>query len=300
LQDGLELSAIRVFVAVARTASFSQGAISVGLTRSAAGKALARLEDHLAVRLLHRTTRSVSLTSDGEAFYERCRQILADLQEAEAEICQDRPEPKGLLRLTIPDAFGRRHVLPILNAFLKACPNLTAEVSVTDRITDVAEEGYDLAIRCGGRLSDTRLIARVIARSRAVLCASPDYLALCGEPLTADDVQRHSRLTLGKRGGTRPWLLMPPGGDPLSITDAGRVSLDSGEALRQAAVAGLGITYLPSFLVGPDIAAGLLCAILADHATEQVIFHALYPSRRHLSSKVRLFVDRLAAELGDL
>ena len=296
----MDLAAIRAFVAVARSGGFSPGAKAVGLTRSAAGKALARLEDRLGTRLLHRTTRSIALTAEGQAFYERCRQILADLEEAEAEVRNDHLEPKGLLRVTLPDTFGRRHVLPLLSRHLKAWPALAAEVSLTDRVADVVEEGYDLAVRCGGQLSDTRLIARVIARSRAVLCAAPDYLAVHGEPSAADDLPRHSRLTLGERSDARAWCLAPPNGKPLRITGPGRLHLNSGEALRQAALEGLGVAYLPSFLVGPDIAAGRLRALLADHDTEEMVVRAIYPSRRHLSGKVRTLVDDLAKGLAAL
>jgi DNA-binding transcriptional LysR family regulator len=210
LQEKVDLGAIKAFVAVAQAGGFSSGARAVGLTRSAVGKALVRLEERLGTRLLHRTTRSVALTADGQAFYERCRQILTDLEEAEAEVRQNSPEPRGLLRLTVPDSFGRQHVLPILSGYLKAWPALAAEVSITDRVADLVEEGYDLAVRCGGPLPDTHLIARVIARSHAVLCAAPAYLANRGEPLAADDLLPHSRITLGDRNGTRPWLLMPP------------------------------------------------------------------------------------------
>lgn len=297
LQEKADLGAIRAFVAVAQAGRFSSGAKAVGLTRSAVGKALMRLEERLGVRLLHRTTRSVALTADGQAFYERCRQILADLEEAEAEVRQSSPVPRGLLRLTVPDSFGRQHVLPILSAYLMAWPALAAEVSITDRVTDLVEEGYDLAVRCGGPLQDTQIIARVIARSHAVLCAAPAYLAGRGEPLTVEAILSHSRITLGDRNGARPWLLTPPHRDTLRMTDAGRLHLDSGEAVRQAALVGFGIAYLPNFLVGSDIAAGRLRVLLADHGTEEVIVRALYPSRRHLSSKVRMLVDHLATEL---
>ena len=298
MSDGLDLGTIRAFVAVVRARSFSEGAGMVGLTRSAAGKALARLEERLGTRLLHRTTRLVALTADGEAFYNRCQQILADLDEAEAEVRQDQPEPRGLLRITVPDAFGRQKVLPVLHAYLKDWPALSAEVSITDRIVDVAEEGYDLAIRCGGPLANSRLIARVVARFRAILCAAPDYLAARGEPLSGDDLLLHDRLSLGGRGDTRAWQLTSPSGELIRIVDAGRLLLDSGEALRQASVAGLGVAYLPSFLAEPDLAAGRLRPLLVDHQTEEMVAHALYPSRRHVSAKVRLLVDRLGTELG--
>ena len=300
IQEKVDLGAIRVFVAIVQSGGFSRGAKAVGLTRSAAGKALARLEDRLGTRLLHRTTRTTALTAEGQTFYERCRQILADLEEAEAEVRDDHLEPRGLLRLTLPNTFGRRHVLPLLNRYLKAWPALTAEVSLTDRLVDVVDEGYDLAIRCGGRLSDTRLIARVIARSHAILCAAPDYLAVHGEPSTANDLLNHSRLTLGERSDVRAWWLTAPNEESLRIIDPGRLHSNSGEALRQAALEGLGVAYLPSFLVGSDIAAGRLRALLTDHSTEEIVVRAIYPSRRHLAGKVRMVVNHLAKGLTAL
>lgn len=298
MQEPLDLGMLKVFLAVARTGGFASGGQAVGLTRSAAGKAIKRLEERLGVRLLHRTNRRVGLTGEGQTFYHRCHQIMSELDEAEAEIRQDNSKPRGLLRLTVPETFGRRQVLPIVNAYLRDWPGLTAEISVTDRLTDLVEEGYDLAVRCGGRLSDTTLIARVIARFGAVVCAAPDYLASRGEPRTIDDLLQHSRLMLGDGGGVRPWSLTPPNGVPQRLSAVGRVHLNNGEALRQAALDGLGIAYLPSFLVGSDIEAGHLCALLGDHDTEQVPVHAVYPSRQHLPTKVRMLVDRLVAGFG--
>ena len=293
MQDPPDLGSIRAFMAIAQAESVSAGAARVGLTRSAAGKALTRLEARLGARLLHRTTRSVSLTAEGQLFLDRCAQILADLADAEAAVRQDAPEPSGTLRLTLPETFGRAHVLPVLHDFLARWPGLSAEVSLTDRFVDIIDESYDLAIRCGARLSDTRMIARVVARSRTVICAAPEYLARQGEPHDADDLLRHSRLTLRGAGAVRPWLLEPRGGPTVRIGSPGRLHLDSGTALREAAVAGLGIACLPLFLVEADLDAARLVALLADYETEELLIHALYPHRRHLAAKIRLFVDRL-------
>lgn len=297
MQDLPDLSAIRAFVAIAQAGSVSLGASRIGLTRSAAGKALARLEDRLGARLLHRSTRSISLTADGNLFLDRCTQILADLADAEAAVRHDAPEPTGTLRLTLPETFGRAYVLPILHDFLKRWPKVSAEVSLTDRIVDIVDEGYDLAVRCGAGLSDSRMIARVVTRSANVVCASPEYLALHGEPRDMEDLMRHSRLTLGNVGTTRPWVLTPRDGQAIRINKRGRVNLDSGTALREAAIEGLGIAYLPSFLVNTDFAAGRLVPLLTDHGTEELMIHALYPHRRHLAAKVKLLVDRLCVVL---
>ncbi len=296
MQDSIDLDTIRAFIAIVQAGSVSAGASRVRLTRSAAGKALTRLEARLDARLLHRTTRSISVTAEGRLFFDRCLHILADLDDAEAAVRQDAQEPTGMLRLTLPETFGRAHVLPVLHGFLARWTGLDAEVSLTDRFVDIVEEGYDLAIRCGAHLSDTRMIARVIARSRTVLCAAPDYVVRRGEPQGTDDLSRHSRLTLGSSGEARPWLLKYGDGPTVRLGGTGRLNLDSGTALREAAIAGLGIAYLPLFLVEDDLASRRLIELLADYETEELLIHAIYPHRRHLAGKVRLFVDHLCSE----
>lgn len=298
MEDAPDMSAIRAFVAVCEAGSFSGGARGVGLTRSAAGKALARLEARLGTRLLHRTTRKVALTVDGRFFFDRCSQILADLAEAESLVRRDDAHPTGVLRLALPETFGRQYVLPTLNAFLRKWPELRAEVSMTDRVTDLIGEGYDLAVRSGTPLPDTSMIARVVARFDSVLCAAPDYLAAHGEPRTVDDLPQHSRLTLGTGHWVHPWALTPPNAPPVRIERVGRLHFDSASALRQAALAGLGVTYLPGFLIAADIADGALVPLLADHETDEVTIHVVYPHRRHLSAKVRMFVDQLGSDLA--
>ncbi|NTX52081.1 LysR family transcriptional regulator [Myxococcus sp. CA039A] len=291
-----QLDEIFVFMSVVDAGSFVGGGRAVGLTRSTAGKALARLEARLGVRLLNRTTRHVSLTDDGRVFHEHCLQVLAALDEAEASVGQRTGHPRGTLRLTVPDAFGRRHVLPLLRDYLRTWPEVQAEVSFTDRVADIIEEGYDLAVRINTTSTDTRLVSRLVAQHRAVLCAAPAYLEARGEPETLEELATHDCLIFSSRTRRQHWQLRKKGGSSVKVEGRSRLRLDSGEALRDAAVAGQGIAYLPDFLVDEDLASGRLKALLPSCETEVVPIMAIYPSKRYLPAKVRRFIDLMVAQ----
>ncbi|WIG96763.1 LysR family transcriptional regulator [Myxococcus sp. SDU36] len=289
------LDEIFAFMAVVDAGSFVGGGRAIGLTRSAAGKALARLESRLGVRLLNRTTRHVSLTDDGRVFHEHCQQVLAALDEAEASVGDRTGTPRGVLRITVPDAFGRLHVLPVLKKYLQTWPDVQVEVSFTDRVADIIEEGYDLAVRINVTSTDTRLVSRLVAQHRVFVCAAPSYLAARGEPQTLEELATHDCLLFSSRSRRQRWRLRPKGGAYVTVEGRSRLRLDSGEALRDAAVAGLGIAFLPAFLVGEDLARGRLKALLPSCETEVVRIMAFYPSKRHLPAKVRRFIDLLVA-----
>jgi DNA-binding transcriptional LysR family regulator len=286
-----QLDEIFAFMSVVDAGSFVGGGRTLGLTRSAAGKALARLESRLGVRLLNRTTRHVSLTDEGRVFHEHCLQVVAALDEAEASVGQRTGTPRGVLRLTLPGAFGRLHVLPLLRDYLRAWPEVQAEVSFTDRVADIIEEGYDLAVRINAASSDTRLVSRVVAQHRAVVCAAPSYLKARGEPQTLEELATHDCLIFSSRTRRQGWRLRQEGGAWVKVEGRSRLRLDSGEALRDAAVAGLGIALLPGFLVDDDLAKGRLKALLPSCDTGEVQILAIYPSKRHLPAKVRRFID---------
>lgn len=288
-----DLGAVRAFIAVANSGSFARAADLCGLTRSAVGKAVSRLEEQLGTRLLHRSTRSVGLTVEGELFLERGSQILADLDEVEASIRQDQAEPVGILRLTVPGSYGRLKVLPILHSYLAAWPNIQAEVNFSDRIIDIVEEGYDLSVRIGAVPTDTQLITRVIAHSSTILCAAPRYLKAHPTPLTPEEITHHRRLAFGRRRRPLPWQLHRPDRTIAIIETSPYMLFDSADAIRDAALLGSGIAYLPEFLIEEDLRTGKLVALLPDHKTEKLPIFAIYPSRRHLSNKVRLFLDML-------
>ena len=289
-----DLGEIIAFVAAVDEGSFVAGGRAIGLTRSAVGKAMFRLETRLGVRLLNRTTRRLSLTDAGRSFHERCTQLLADLDGAEASVGNRSAVPQGVLRLTTPAAFGRLHVLPLLADYLAQWPELEAEVTLTDRVMDVVEEGFDLAIRIGQTLADTGLIARTVTRYRGIVCAAPRYLALHAEPETPADLEAHDCLVFSSRLRRQAWRLMDKDGAWVEVGGRDRLRMDSGEAIRDAAVAGTGIAYLPSFLVSEDIRAGRLRPLLQAHGTESVTILAVYPSKRHLPAKVRCLIQLMA------
>ncbi|MBY3065334.1 LysR family transcriptional regulator [Rhizobium laguerreae] len=292
------LNDILIFMAVVDAGSFIAGGQAVGLSRSAAGKAVIRLEDRLGVRLLNRTTRTLSLTEEGRMFYERGLRILVSVDEAEASVAGQDSTPRGVLRLTVDDAFGRLVMLPLLEKYLRAWPDIQVEVSFTDRLADIVEEGFDLAIRVGATATDTRLVSRVIATYKARLCASPSYLAERGEPRDVDDLAVHDCLISAGRNQRQGWRFRGEGGSWIKARGRSRLRLDSGEAIRDAALAGLGIALLPDFLVTDDLAAGRLRQILADFETDDAKIVTLYPDKRLLEPRVRRFIDLIVEELG--
>lgn len=291
------LSDIQVFMAVVDAGSFVAGGKAMGLSRSAAGKAVLRLEERLGTRLLNRTTRTLSLTDEGRIFYQHGLRIFATVDEAEASVAGTTGTPRGVLRLTVPDAFGRLVILPIIRRYLADWPEVQVEMSFTDRVEDIVEEGFDLAIRIGVTTSDSRMVSRVVARFRALLCAAPSYLAERGEPEDVDDLATHDCLIFTSRNHKQAWRFPGEGGGWIKAPGRNRLRLDSGEALRDAAVAGLGIALLPDFLVARDLAEGRLRQVLPELRSGDVNIVALYPDKRLLEPRVRRFIDLMTEEL---
>ena len=290
------LDEIFVFIAVVDAGSFSGGGQTVGLTRSAVGKAITRLEMRLGVRLLYRTTRKLSMTDDGRIFYDHCLRVVSLLDETEASVGRKSAVPTGLLRLTVPEGFGRTHVLPLLHQYMEEWPALQVEVSFSDRIADLVEEGFDLAIRIGTHGPDTRLVSRVVAEHRSILCASPAYLDKHGRAQVPDDLTLYDCLSF--KSGTRkqPWRIRELDGSWSTVGGRGRLRLDSGEAIRDAAIAGMGVGYLPGFLVDDAIADKRLEQLLPEFETQSVPIVVVYPDKRYLSAKVRRFIDLMAQQ----
>ncbi|WP_416798794.1 LysR family transcriptional regulator [Ciceribacter azotifigens] len=291
------LNDIQVFMAVVDAGSFIAGGRAMGLSRSAAGKAVIRLEKRLGARLLNRTTRTLSLTGEGRVLYERGLQILASIDEAEASVAGKSGVPRGVLRLTVPDAYGRHVLLPIIGKYLKVWPDVQVEMSFTDRVADIVEEGFDLAVRIGVTTSDSRLVSRVVARCHAVLCASPSYIAERGEPANLDDLASHDCLVFSSHNQRQAWRFPGEQGGWIKAQGRSRLRLDSGEALLDAARAGLGIAFLPDFLIAEDLAAGRLRRILSEHGSGDVPIIAIYPDKRLLEPRVRRFIDLMVEEL---
>ena len=288
------LNTLAVFVRVAESRSFTAAARRLGISASGVSKSLARLEEDLGVRLINRTTRKVSLTEDGVVFFDRCRQILADLDEAETTLTQARIEPRGKLRVQMPIGLGGRVVVPALAGFMARHPQLTIDVELSDRVPDLAEEGLDAAIRIG-ELGDVRLIARNLCPIHFVTCAAPDYLRRHGEPKTPDDLEDHRCLAYvyPQTGRYRDWQFAKDG-KRFSKVVSGSINVNNAESLLELAVAGAGIATMGTFIAADAIASGKLSIILADYVAPGPLASVVYLPSRHLSPRVRTFVEFLA------
>ncbi|HLN23174.1 MAG TPA: LysR family transcriptional regulator [Patescibacteria group bacterium] len=291
------LDSMEAFVRVAEAHSFSEAARRLNLSKSVISRQVSALEADLGARLFHRTTRSLSLTEVGQAYFERCARILADIDEANLAVSSHQANPRGKLRIAAPMSFGLLHLAPVIPAFLERYPDIEIDMSMNDRFVSLIDEGYDLAVRIG-KLGDSSLIARTLAPARRVVCASPAYLAKRGTPLTPSDLTKHCCLTYSNMSLSDEWDFCTPDGTRWPVEVKGRLRIDNGDALRQAALAGIGVVMQPSFIVGRDLQAGTLTAVLTEYLAQDVAIHAVYPHNRHLSPKVRAFVDFLAERFG--
>jgi len=282
------------FVRVVEEGGFSAAGRTLGLTPSAVSKLIGRLEERLGARLLHRTTRRISLTHEGVAYYQRSVRILREIEEAEDAITQLHVAPRGTLRVNAAVAFATYQIVPLMPEFLERYPEVHLELTVTDRVVDLIEEGVDVAIRTGA-LIDSSLISRQLAEDHRLICGAPAYLDRHGMPQTPDDLADHNCLAwIGNQGGLNDWPFDGPDG-PYTVTVSGNAEVNSGETLHEMALAGLGLARMAEFRVGADIAAGRLVPLLLHHhRAEPLPIHLVYPHRRHLLPKVRTFVDFLA------
>jgi DNA-binding transcriptional LysR family regulator len=291
------LNELVIFMAVADAGSFARGGQAVGLTGSAASKAVARLEARLGVRLLHRNSRAVSLTSEGERFRESGRTILAAIDEAEASIAIPDGKPRGLLRLSVPDAFGRRVIMPLVSDYLDRHPEVRIDIDFSDRPVDLVEEGFDLAIRIGAESAPDGIVSRVIAEYPVWFCAAPSYLERRGHPAHAEALSEHDCILFRSRTRTQEWLGQPGDEQGDKLLAHGRLRMNSAEAIRIAALSGLGIALLPSFLVDGDLSAGHLVRLFPELGKRTVRILCLFPSRRLVDPRVRTFIDHVSAAL---
>ena len=290
--------ALRVFSQVVESGSFSAAAAKLDLSATAASRHVAELEAHLQTRLLNRTTRRVSLTESGRAFYERAVQVLADLDEAEQEASRAAVVPRGTIKLTASVNFGVRHVAPAIAAFLAAHPAVRFDVSLSDRIVDLVEEGFDLGVRIGSPGSDN-IVARSLGETRLVPCASPAYLAAHGAPRVPEDLARHNCFTYEYVAPRNVWRFLDAAGAGRSVRVNGNLHSNNGDLLAEAAARGAGIVFEPAFIVGAEVRAGRLVPLLQEFVPAPMPIYAVYPSRKHLSAKVRLFVDFLVQRFGE-
>ncbi len=287
------LAEMEIFVRVVDDGSFSAAADGLGMTKSAVSKRVAALEERLGARLLNRTTRRLSVTDAGAAFHARAARILAEADEAEAEVSRLQAVPRGLLRVNAPVTFGINHLGPLLPAFLARYPELSVDLVLNDRFVDLVEEGFDLAIRIAD-LDDSSLIARRLCASDRILVAGPDYVAARGLPRTPDDLADHTCLLYSLLRRSGEWTLRHASGTEARVrVSGGALRANNGDVLRQATLDGLGITMMPTFIVGADLAAGRLVRVLPEWGDATGAVHAVWPAGRFTAAKVRAFVDML-------
>ena len=284
---------LSVFAKVVEQGGFARAAERLQLSASAVSRHVAELEAHLGVRLLNRTTRKLSLTESGQAFHERTVQLLADLEEAEASVAASALSPRGTLRLTCPIAFGEWYVAPAIAAFSAQHPQLRFDVELSDRMVDLVEEGFDLGIRIGSSSSQA-LIARRIGETRLVCVASPSYVARHGVPKVPQDLTGHRCLVYSYQSVRDVWRFADARGVEHVVRIAGPAMSNNGRFLAALAACGMAISMEPDILVRDELRSGRLVELLAGYRPPAIPIHAVYPSRRHLSAKVRTFVDFIA------
>ena len=289
------LTSMAIFPKVVDEQSFSGAASRLGLAKSTVSKSVSRMERRLGAQLLNRTTRRLSLTEAGSAFYESCVRIVDEAETAEAEIDRLNGAPRGTLKINSSMVFGTRHIAPAVVEFLSAHPEMHLDLTLTDQFVDLIEGGYDLAIRIGS-MADSSLIARKLAPCRFVLCAAPDYIARAGMPSAPEQLANHVCLRYTYQANQDSWLLSGPDGETL-VRVTGPYLANNGDALRIAAVSGFGIMYAPTFLIADELLAGRLQIVLGDHALNSGVY-AIYPETRQLLAKTRAFVEFLAVRFG--
>ena len=291
--SGIEdkFSAIAILVRVAECNSFTEAAFKLGMTASGVSRAISRLEKRLGVQLVKRTTRGLSLSEEGAVYVDRCRLILAELEDADAQLADAHATPRGILHVQMPPSFGRKVVLPALPAFLERNPELMVEIELSGRNADLVEESIDVALRFG-RPPDSRLVARSLGDIGSVLCASPRYLQKYGAPLTPDDLVDHRCLTfVNPRTGRHDQWTLAGHGRSQSVAVRKAFSSNDMQALVDAAVAGSGIVNVARILVADDLAAGRLVPVLSDYTATSYPLFMLYLRHRHLTRRVRCFID---------
>lgn len=289
------IALMQTYLAVAETGSFKAAAKRLGITPQLASKYIRALEDTLGVQLFLRSTRRVRLTETGAAYFDRCARLLDDFDELLAAVRQDHIEPKGRLRVTAPTTFGIRHLVDVLSDFSDSYPDVTIDLHLTDRFVDLLEEGVDVAIRIG-TLSDSALVARRIATTSVPICASPDYLAAHPAPERPEDLAEHRCIIDTNFRDRDQWPFVVDGTET-KVRVGGRFFVNSASAARALALKGQGITLCPGYEVGPDLASGALVPLLADFQSHELGIFAIYPENRHLSAKVRVFVDHIVRQI---
>lgn len=291
------LKDIPVFVASVEAGSFAQAAVRLHLSRSAVGKSIARLEERLGVRLFHRTTRSQRLTDNGALFYERCLRALEEIRGAESQLETGKHQVNGRLRVAVPVLFGRQCIAPLLIELAQEHPGLELEMSFSDRVVDLVEEGFDMAVRNGALADSSVLVARRLGEHRMVLCAAPDYLFKNGQPQTVDDLRQHTAINYTRAGRVLPWQLMDYDGTSRTFIPRSSLNMDDLQAICDAALAGHGLAWLPCWMVIKEIQQGDLVPLLKQAPDVRFDVHAVWQQTPHLPLRVRIAIDMLVKRL---
>ncbi|HCU54544.1 MAG TPA: LysR family transcriptional regulator [Gammaproteobacteria bacterium] len=290
---------IAVFVRVAELGSFTRAADALEISKAAVSKSIGRLEKRLGARLLHRTTRKLTLTEAGDTFFRRGVAALAELNDAQQEISQLSQTPRGLLRVTAPTYLGSVTLAPLLHEFQKRYPEVSLDLNLNDQRVDLVQERFDVGVRIS-TMTDSGLVSRRLASCPIRIVASPDYLKRHGTPKLPADLRQHDCLTYSVSRTPNEWRLRAPNGRWVTAEVKGRIRCNNDFVIKQAAIDGLGIAFFPSFFVDREIADGRLVQVLKGYDGPSFFIQAVYPTRRHLPSKVRVFVDFLVEHLGKI
>jgi DNA-binding transcriptional LysR family regulator len=291
------LEGIATFAAVVEAQSFSGAARDLNRSKAAVSSQIQRLEDRLGVRLLHRTTRRLSMTDEGRAYYEHARRIMDEARDAEDALENLSAEPRGVLRLNAPMSFGIRHLGGAVAEFMQRHPDVEVDLVLNDRQVDLVEDGFDMGIRIA-RLGDSSLIARRVAPCRRIVVASPEYWKRRGKPEHPDDLKDHDILLYSYLAEPGVWSFKGPEG-PITVNVDGRLRANNGDVLLEAAKEGLGVDLVPTFFCCDELMDGSLEPALLEYEDDPIFIYAVYPHRRHVATRVRVFVDFLADRLGE-
>lgn len=288
------ISDLEIFARVVTAGNMSAAGREMGLSPAVVSKRISHLEDRLGARLFQRTTRQLTLTESGQGFYDRIVNILAGIEEAESYVARRNATPRGTLKITAPTAFGRMHVAPYLGNFIEQFPDINLDLDLSDSFADIVGSGFDVAIRIA-ELEDSSLVAKKLAPSHRVICATPSYLERCGEPKSLDELAGHNCLAAAAQD---VWRLEGPEGLASARTN-GNIRTNSTEVVREAVLAGMGIGLRSTWDIGPELKSGRLQIVLPDyHESPRVAVYAVYPCRQYLPAKLRVFVDFLADRFG--
>ncbi|AEF46338.1 transcriptional regulator, LysR family [Serratia sp. AS12] len=293
------LRGITHFVITAKSNSFTEAAEQLGITKSAVGKSVARLEERLGTRLFHRSTRKLSLTSDGEAYLTSCLSALEILDSAENTLSRRQDNPAGTVRIDMPASFGRNLMMPVLLDITRRFPALRLALTFNDRLIDPVEEGVDLVLRLGELQSTDELIARRLSRQRLLLCATPAYLEQHGIPTDTEMLKKHCCIMGYRRGAPLAWRFKPADEREIRFISAAAHQISDGDAMLMACLAGAGIAQFPESMVNNHLDAGTLVTLMADHTPVPVELNVVWPRTRHLIPKVRLIVDELLRKAAE-